>query len=193
MFHEGDPGDALHLIDKGHISIRVTTALGDVATLAVVGPGEGFGEGALLTPDSRRSASAVAVVAAETRTLTGADFEDLRTRHPRVERLLTEQLALQVRRLSESLVEAHYVAADVRVVRRLSELVDLFTAEGGTGDAAAGRGTVPVTQQELASMAGTTRPTANRVLRELEDAGVVTLGRGRISVEDIDALRARTD
>src|SRR5438034_8776627 len=65
VFHEGDPGDSLYLIDKGHVAIRVTTALGDVATLVVLGPGEAFGEGALLAADDCRTASAVAVESLE--------------------------------------------------------------------------------------------------------------------------------
>jgi CRP/FNR family cyclic AMP-dependent transcriptional regulator len=41
--HEVDPRDTLHLIDRGHVEMRVTTALGDVATLTVEGPGDHFG------------------------------------------------------------------------------------------------------------------------------------------------------
>ena len=70
VFHEGDPGDTLHLIEKGHVAIRATTPLGDVATFAVLGPGEVFGDQALLTPSAKRTASAVALEAAETRSLT---------------------------------------------------------------------------------------------------------------------------
>lgn len=43
LFHEGGPGDALYLLDTGRVAIRVTTS-GDTATLAVLGPGESFGE-----------------------------------------------------------------------------------------------------------------------------------------------------
>ena len=43
LFHEGDPGDTLHVIDTGHVAIRVTTAAGDVATLTVLGAGACFG------------------------------------------------------------------------------------------------------------------------------------------------------
>src|SRR5438128_1890317 len=78
VFHEGDPGASLYLIDKGHVAIRVTTALGDVATLVVLGPGEAFGEGALLSADDCRTASAVAVESLETRSVHRSEFEALR-------------------------------------------------------------------------------------------------------------------
>ena len=48
VFHEGDPGDAIHILDRGHVAIRVSTPMGEVATLTVLSPGEAFGEGALL-------------------------------------------------------------------------------------------------------------------------------------------------
>src|SRR4051812_5777117 len=63
LFHEGDPGDALHLVEKGHVAIQTTTLLGDVATLNVLGPGDVFGEQALIAPEAVRTASAVALEA----------------------------------------------------------------------------------------------------------------------------------
>ena len=49
VFHSDDPGDSLHLIQKGRFAIRVMTPLGETATIAVRGPGESFGEMALVT------------------------------------------------------------------------------------------------------------------------------------------------
>ncbi len=185
VFHEGDPGDAVHLVEKGHVAIRVSTPLGDVATLTVVGPGEGFGEGALLTADSLRTASAVAIEASETRALRRDEFERIRAEHPHVERLLTQVLAQQVRRLSEHLLEALYVPAETRVLRRLLMLCDTYpTADDGTT-------TAPITQDDLASMAGTARPTANRVLQGAQDDGLVVLARGRVTVVDRAGLERR--
>src|SRR5664279_6410691 len=65
VFHEGDPGDTLHLIDRGHVAVRVTTPLGDTATLRVIGPGEHFGELALVSP-APRSATITALEPTET-------------------------------------------------------------------------------------------------------------------------------
>jgi len=88
-------------------------------------------------------------------------------------------LAERLRRLHDLLVEAHYVDADVRVRRRLLELGEVF------------EGTIPLTQEEIAQTAGTSRATVNRVLREEEAAGGVELGRGRTTVADAAALRGR--
>ena len=183
IFHEGDPGSTLHLLTKGFVAIRITTPMGDAVTLTVLGPDDFFGEQALLSSSSVRTASAVAVDDVETITLGYQHFEELRRADPRVDHLLVAVLAAQVRRLSSRLLEALYSSADTRVSRRLHELADLF--EGG----AKGTGViVPVTQADLASMAGTTRPTTNRVLQELVAAGIVELSRGQIVVIDRAAL-----
>jgi CRP-like cAMP-binding protein len=181
LFHEGDLGDSLHLLVKGRVAIRVSTPSGDVATLTVLGPGSAFGEQALLSSDSRRTASVVALDPCESKVLQRRDFEDLRARHPSVERFLLDAMSEQVRRLSSQVLEALYVSADVRVIRRLNDLVGLYDTGSAPVD-------IAVRQEDVASMAGTTRPTANRVLKQLEDEGVLTLGRGRIVVLDPDRV-----
>lgn len=187
LFHEGDVGDCLHLVESGKVAIRTSTPDGDVVTLAVVGAGASFGEMALIDTHSRRSASVVALEPTETRMLNRADFEDLRRRHPSIERLLVELLAEQVRRLNAQVLDALYVPAETRVIRRMAELADLYA--GGPGSPTRPV-EVPIRQEDVASIAGTTRPTTNRVLKQLEDAGVVSLGRGRTVVLDRQALQA---
>lgn len=183
IFHEGDRGDSVFLIERGHVAIRVGTPLGDVATLTMLGPGSAFGELALLDGKERRSASAVALSATDTRVVDHAGFEALRRDHPPIERFLVELLAAQVRRLSELAVEAMFVPADTRVLRRLLSVANQFGHEGGA--------VIELTQDDLASMAGTTRPTANRVLKRAEADGLLRLGRGRIEILDTDRLTQR--
>jgi CRP-like cAMP-binding protein len=185
VFHEGDSGDALFLIERGHVAIHITTPLGDVATLVVLGPNETFGEGALLTPDARRSGTAVAVDALEARVVRREPFDELRREHPSINAFLVDVLAARIRRTSIHLVEALYVPAEKRVLRRLALLADLYASNRDTV-------VIPMTQDDVATMAGTTRPTANRVLKTAEDDGVVLLSRGRIEVLDRAALEKRT-
>jgi CRP/FNR family transcriptional regulator, cyclic AMP receptor protein len=181
VFHQEDPADTLHLIAKGRFVVRVTTALGDTAILSVLGPGEMFGELALLGgEDSRRSATVAALEAGETRSVHKIDFERLRSRNPRTANVLIAILAGQVERLSKHLVEALYVPADKRVLRRLVEIAEIFDD-----------GVVPITQEDIAGLAGTSRATVNRVLREEEERGTVKLGRGRTTVLDSEALARR--
>ena len=177
LFHEGEAGGSLHVLMRGRVAVRVMTPDGDTATLNVIGPGAAFGELSLLDPAAQRTATVQAIEPAQTLVLQRADFERLRRSYPSVDRLLAEYLAAQVRRLSERLTEALCFEARIRVLRRLLELDGVF--DGGP---------VTVTQEEIATMAGTTRPTVNRVMQDLAEAGVVELGRGRFTVADSAAL-----
>jgi CRP-like cAMP-binding protein len=184
VFHMGDPADTLHLIAAGRFAVRVQTALSDAVILTVLGPGELFGELALLQPDARRSATVEALEPGETRSVHRPDFEELRRHHPQVSDVLIAILSSQVQRLSRRLLEALHMPADRRVLRRLSELAAVYGAD-------AGEVTVPLRQEDLAGLAGTSRATVNRVLREEEGRGSVRLGRGRVIVIDRPALARR--
>jgi CRP/FNR family cyclic AMP-dependent transcriptional regulator len=183
IFHEGDRGDSVHLIERGRVAIRVGTLLGDVATLTMLGPGSAFGELALIDGNERRSATVVAIDATDTRVVDHGEFERLRREHPQIQRFLVELLAAQVRQLSALAVEAMFVPADTRVLRRLLAVTQQFGENEGT--------VITLTQDDLASMAGTTRPTANRVLKRAEADGLLRLGRGRIEILDAARLASR--
>jgi CRP/FNR family transcriptional regulator, cyclic AMP receptor protein len=186
VFHEHDPADTLHLIDKGRFAVRVATPLGDTAILAVLGPGQMFGELALLGDDAeRRSATVAALEASETRSVHRIDFERLRERNPGTSNVIVAILSGQMRRLSRHLVEALYVSAEKRVLRRLLEVAEIY------GDEEGGEVMVPLTQEDLAGLAGTSRATVNRVLRDEEARGTVKLGRGRTTVIDVETLTRR--
>ena len=179
VFHRGDPADTLHLVARGRFAARVTTRLGDTVTIAVHGPGEAFGELALVEPGSVRSTTVAALEPAETLALRRDDFERLRGEYPSVNDVLVRLLSRRLRRASDLLVEALFVPAATRVCRRLLELSELYGAS------------VPLSQQELAGLAGTSRATVNRVLRAEAERGAVSLRRGRTVVTDEGALRRR--
>jgi CRP-like cAMP-binding protein len=112
------------------------------------------------------------------------DFARLVAEHPGVHVVLTALIAERLRRANALLVEALYVPADRRVLRRLCDLAALY----GHGD---GPSLVPLRQEDIADLAGTSRETVNRVLREEQERGTIELGRGRTTVRDRDALARR--
>jgi CRP/FNR family cyclic AMP-dependent transcriptional regulator len=184
VFHAGDPADTIHLVRTGRFAVRITTEFGDVATLNVVGPGDAFGELALLTPQAPRSATVAALEPAETLSIHEIDFRRLRAERPQTDALIIDFLAARVRSLSGQLVDALYVPADTRVRRRLLDAAAAFGAvEPGV--------TIPLTQEELASMAGASRATVTKVLREEQAQGTVELHRGRTTIVDPVALTRR--
>lgn len=176
VFHADDPADALHLVARGHFAIRTTMPGGESVLVAIVGPGDAFGELAFIDA-GRRGATVQAFTDGETLALRRNAFEALRRQRPAVDRALVTMLAGHLRRLNDLLLEAYHVEADVRVRRRLLELGEAFG------------GSIPLTQDQIAQTAGTSRATVNRVLREEEDAGALALGRGRTTIRDAEALR----
>jgi CRP-like cAMP-binding protein len=165
--------------------VRVATRDGDTASLAVLGSGQAFGEMALLRTSAQRSASVVALEASETLSLHRDVFFALCNTHPSIERLLVSVLAARVDRLSRHLVEALHLPVEQRIVRRLIETARLYPVEPGS------EVVLPLTQDDVAGLAGTTRPTANAVLRELQAAGILELTRGKVRVLDQAALARR--
>jgi len=185
VFHEGDPAEAVHLVLSGRFAARSTTAMGRVAIVALFGPRGLFGELAMIDRETNRSATVYALEAGETLSLGRDQFEDVRAANPSADRFLVEILATKVRENSVVLVEALCERAEVRVLRRL-----VFAA-GFWGALGPGGGTVALTQDDLSGFAGTTRPTVNKVLIEIERGGLIRTRRGRIDILDPEGLRRR--
>jgi CRP-like cAMP-binding protein len=174
------------MVSVGRFMARTSTLTGEEAALAVLGPGAVFGEQVLLEHRERRNATIVAIGAAETLVATVDDVNEMRRAHPGIDRFLIDVLSDRARRLTHLLLEARHVDADSRVLHRLTELADIFA-----DDPAEAGSTVPLRQEDLAAMAGTTRPTVNKVLRTVEREGLIALGRGRIEVVDRSRLAER--
>jgi CRP/FNR family cyclic AMP-dependent transcriptional regulator len=176
VFHEGDPGDSVHRVSRGRFAARITTPLGDVATFSVHGPGEVFGLLAVLHPEARRTATVAALEAAQTLAIPKSAFLRLKAAHPpvasAVEQLLLEMLAAS----SDRLVEALYTPVHLRVRARLRDLARIY------GDGGSEPVTIPLSQEDLAGLAGATRETVNRALQDEQARGAVTLARRRITI-----------
>ena len=185
LFHEGDAADTLHLVAEGRVLARRTTPLGDSAAFRVIGLGRALGDVSLPAAHARRSSTVVALEPTVTLVMTFVEFRRLVAQYPVIGDRLAALLSARVRRLSEQLVEALYLPSDRRVLHRL---LDLCT-EYSDGDA--GPVVIPLTQTDVAQLAGAARPTTNRVLRALEADHVLRLHRGRIEVLDPEALARR--
>ena len=182
VFHEGDPSGAVHLLETGHVAVKLTTPLGDVAIVDVLQPGDTFGEQALVDSSGERTASVVALGAVETMSIDAATFTRLFGADS-LQRFLIELLGRRLGATNRQLLEARYVAAEQRMARCLGRLADQFAH---TAD-----GSIPLTQADIASMTGVTRSTANRLLRMLERDGALEIARARIRVIDRTVLGRR--
>lgn len=182
VFHHGDVADAVHLVARGRFALRVFSPIGESAMLAVRGPGESFGELALGS-GMQRLVTVSALEPAETRSVAGAAFRALMGRHPELKDVLVRSLVERLRFADQHIIVSRFLDADARVRWALLKLAPVYRS----GDDVV----IPLTQENLAELAGIARGTVNRVLREEQERGVLAVERGRVRVLDADGLRAR--
>lgn len=190
VFHEGDPGETVFLIRSGRVAVRIVTEYGDTMTLVVLGAGDMFGELALLGDAKPRGATVIALEATQTWTLSRAQLARLRAEHPAIDQLLIDLLAAQVGQLTSQLIEALYVPVRKRVVRTLLRLYETYEGEQES-EGPKSPVVLLVTQDDIAGLAGATRPTVNQVLQALQSAGALVLRRRRIEIVDKNVLARR--
>jgi CRP-like cAMP-binding protein len=182
IFHQGDPGDALHVVAAGAVKIVLPSTEGDEAIIATLRPGDFFGELALLD-GAPRSATCVALETCETLELPRAAFHGLLDRDAGLRDALLAGLAHELRRLTGHVEELHFLDLAGRLAMRLYRL-----ARESDKDAAEVRLDWPYTQSDLASMIGGTRQSVNKLLSGLVDDRLVVIERDTLIVTDVDAL-----
>ena len=184
VFREGDDSDTCYIVRSGHARALREHIDGRQITLATFGPGDIFGELAMFD-DERRSATVEATDDLEVLGILGGDMRRLLRRHPDMAVKLVISLGRRLRAANERLARQSFQTVQSRVAAVLAQLVEQAQAEG------AGERDVPVvaTQADLAKLAGSSRESASRFLAVLERAGVITQGRGRLTVHDPGALQ----
>ena len=178
LCHEGDAPDGMYLLEQGRVLVQSLTIDGAAVGLSVVDEGDVVGEQALLA-QTARSATVTAVRPTIVRLLRPTQFRELRAERPEIDQFLVQVLDARLREMSRRLAEAVHSSAEERVCRRVLALGSAFD------------GTIRLSQASLASLAGTTRPTVNRVLQDLVRDETVRLRRARIEVVNPEALAAR--
>jgi CRP/FNR family transcriptional regulator, cyclic AMP receptor protein len=190
LVYEGDPGDSLHLIVRGRVAVLIGGADGNPFTVALMGAGDFFGEQALLNRAAVRGATIQAIEPTETLVVGRGEFEELRQQHPEVDRLLIGVLVAMVDRLTRQVAELTDVPGTVRIYRRIVALAELYADEAG---AAATPIEIPLTQDQLAGLAGVHLRLTSRVLGEARADGLLDTSKRRLVVRDLEGLRQRAE
>jgi CRP/FNR family transcriptional regulator, cyclic AMP receptor protein len=182
VFHEGDRSDACYIVRSGSFRVTREHSDGRAITLATLGSGDIFGELAMLDGEVR-SASVEALSDGELLALPAGEVRALLARHPEITVKLVGALVRRLRAANERISRQSFQTVPSRVAGVLLQLV---AEEAG---AAEGEVTIRMNQSDLAQLAGTSRESVSRFLADLERAGVVRPGRGRVTVLAPSKLR----
>src|SRR3954452_16128953 len=181
VFHQGDPGDALFVVASGSVKVVLPSDEGaEPAIVAILGPGEFFGELAILD-GAPHSATIVAVEPTETFVLHRDAFLSLIDSDAGLRRALLASLATEIRRLTGHVEDLHFLDLPGRLASRILRLADSAGTRSGDGSV---RIAWPYTQSELAGMIGGSRQSVNRVLADLADQELVRIERDQLVVVD---------
>lgn len=188
IFHQGSVGDVLYIIIKGQVRIYTISGTGQELSILICSDGDFFGELALLDGQPR-SASAVTMRPTTTLTLHRTAFQEAIRTSPPIALAVMEVLAGRLRHSNTYAEHLVSHSAPQRVVHCLLDLA----AQHGVAEDGATRIDLHLTQDDLASLAGTTRETVNRVLSSLRDQGLIRVTRARLSVLNLAQLERSLD
>ncbi len=186
LFHEGDPGDSLYVILDGKIKLGRTSSDGRENLLAVMGPGEMFGELSLFDPGPRTT-SAIAVADTTLIALGHHALQAFLSGRPEVATHMLGALAARLRRTNDSLADLVFTDVPGRVAKALLDLSRRFGRPTDEGVLVAH----DLTQEELAQLVGASRETVNKALADFASRGWLRLEARAVTLLDVDRLQRR--
>ncbi len=184
VFHEGDSSDACYIVRSGDLRVTREHPDGRAIALATLGPGDIFGELAMLDGGTR-SASVETLSDSELLALPAPDMRRVVADHGEIAAKLIVALTRRLRETNERVTRQSFQTVPSRVAGVLLQLIAEEAAPVGRHGV-----TVRMNQADLAQLAGTSRESVSRFLATLERAGVVTVGRGRVTVVEPRRLRS---
>jgi CRP/FNR family transcriptional regulator, cyclic AMP receptor protein len=181
LFAKGDPGNSLYAVISGSVKMSVSSPDGRSAILNIVGPGEIFGEIALLDGGAR-SADAIANTNCELFVIDRREFIPFVRSQPALAMKFIELLCTRLRSTSDQVEQIILQNLPGRLASALIRLSEKHKLEP------AGR-TIAITQQEISEMVGMTRESINKQLRAWAARHWVRLEHGAIVVLKAEPLR----
>jgi len=178
------PVETLFILKKGRIRIFRISPDGRALTTAIIEPGTIFGE-MVIVGQQMHDSFAEALDDVVVCVMTKADVRRLLLGDPRIAARISETLGKRLGELEQRLSDAVFKSVPERIAGALSTLA---SAQSGR---VLGRGVqIKLTHEQLAALAATSRETTTKILGDFADQGLITLGRGRITILNRDRLRA---
>lgn len=184
IFHKGSPGRSLYIIESGRVRIFLLSGSGQEISVNVYGPGDVFGELALLD-GLPRSAGAMVMEKTVVYTLHRDDFLRCMEACPRMATSIIDELSSRLRYTTDCLEHLAFLDVNGRVAAKLLELADRYGLEGEDVEI-----DLRLTQTELASWVVARRESVNKVLSSLRDQGLVDVEGQRITILDRAGLES---
>ena len=166
VFPQAGPADSVFYIWKGKIKVTVASAQGKEAVVALLGPGDFFGEGCLIG-QPLRLATARAMVESEVTRVTKAEMIRVLHAEPAFGELFTAHLLTRNSRVEEDLVDQLFNSSEKRLARTLLLLAN-FGKDGGPQPI-----TTPISQETLAEIIGTTRSRVSQFMNKFRKLGFI--------------------
>jgi CRP/FNR family transcriptional regulator/CRP/FNR family cyclic AMP-dependent transcriptional regulator len=186
IFHRDDPGQVLYIIREGKVKIYITSPEGQEVVLAVFGPGDYFGELALLDGQPR-SASAVTIDAVEVYALQRNDFINAVSHHPRIAIQVMNVLSRRLRQTDAMIEDLLFLDVHGRVAKKLLELAELHGMRTPDGI----RIEMRLTQSDLAALVGASRESVNKVMGYFVDKRFISTEKRKVTILRLADLRRR--
>lgn len=186
LFHEGDSGDQLYVVVSGKIKLGRHGSTGRENLLAVLGPGQMFGELSVFDPGPR-STTATAVTRCELRVLEHAELDNWLEGRPEVAKGLLGQLASRLRRSNDVVSDLVFSDVPGRVAKALLDLSERFGESNDEGMVVHHE----LTQEELAQLVGASRETVNKALADFAARGWIRLEPRSVTILDLERVERR--
>jgi CRP-like cAMP-binding protein len=173
LFHKGDHGGEVYAVASGKLKVLTTSAEGDDVVFSILGPGEVFGEVALLgaTP---RTATVSAIEDCRLLVIDRRDFTSFLRTNPEVSAKLLAVLAIRLKRVSEFVEDTLFLNLPLRLAKKLMSLSRAYgeqTADGIRID-------LKLSQEEWGDLVGTTRESINKQVRQWTAAEIIRVDDG---------------
>jgi CRP-like cAMP-binding protein len=188
LFHKGDAGNQVYAVVQGTLKVVTTSRAGDDVVFNLLGPGEVFGEIAVLC-EAERSASVIALVPCELLVIERRDLLAFLRSHPEASLKLMGVLAGRVRNLSELVEDTLFLNLPVRLAKKLVA----YAASRGERTPEGIRIDLKLSQEEWGDLVGATRESVNKQMRAWTEQGVLRVDHGYVVIRRFEALAALAD